>query len=41
MAEAVPWARGKRHLCDAYMLYLADWAKKLSWKEVAQRFRTS
>jgi transposase len=23
------------------MLYLADWARKLSWKEVAQRFRTS
>jgi len=41
VAEAVPWARGKYHLCDAYMLYLADWARKLSWKEVAQRFRTS
>lgn len=41
VAEAVPWARGKHHLCDAYMLYLADWARKMSWKEVAQRFRTS
>lgn len=41
VAECVPWARGKHHLCDAYMLYLADWARKLSWKEVAQRFRTS
>lgn len=41
VAEVVPWARGKHQLCDAYMLYLADWAKKLSWKEVAQRFRTS
>jgi len=41
VTEAVPWARGKHHLCDAYMLYLADWAKKLSWKEVAQQFRTS
>lgn len=41
VAEGVPWARGKHHLCDAYMLYLADWARKLSWKEVAQRFRTS
>ena len=28
VAEAVPWARGKHHLCDAYMLYLADWARK-------------
>lgn len=41
IAERVPWARGKHQLCDAYMLYLADWARKLSWKEVAQRFRTS
>ncbi len=41
VAETVPWARGKHQLCDAYMLYLADWAKKMSWKEVAQRFRTS
>ena len=41
VTEAVPWARGKHHLCDAYMLYLADWARKLSWKEVAQRFKTS
>ena len=41
IAESVPWARGKHQLCDAYMLYLADWARKLSWKEVAQRFRTS
>jgi transposase len=41
VAEVVPWARGKHHLCDAYMLYLADWARLLSWKEVALRFRTS
>jgi transposase len=41
VAETVPWARGKHQLCDAYMLYLADWARKMSWKEVAQRFRTS
>jgi transposase len=41
VAETVPWARGKHQLCEAYMLYLADWAKKISWKEVAQRFRTS
>jgi hypothetical protein len=41
VAETVPWARGKHQLCDAYMLYLADWARKMSWKEVSQRFRTS
>jgi transposase len=39
--EQVPWARGKRELTDTYQQYLAHWAKKLSWKEVAVSFRTS
>jgi transposase len=39
--EQVPWARGKRELTDTYQQYLASWAKKLSWKEVAIRFQTS
>ena len=39
--EQVPWARGKRELTDAYQQFLAHWAKKLSWKEVAMSFRTS
>ena len=39
--EQVPWARGKRELTDAYQQFLAHWAKKLSWKEVAVSFRTS
>ena len=29
--EAVPWGIGKHTLCKAYMLYLAHWARKLSW----------
>jgi transposase len=41
VAGTVPWARGKHQLCDPYMLYLADWERKMSFKEVAQRFRTS
>lgn len=39
--EQVPWARGKRELTDTYQQYLAHWAKKLSWKEVAVSFQTS
>jgi transposase len=39
--EQVPWAEGKHTLCKAYMLFLAHWARKLSWKETAQAFRTS
>jgi len=39
--EEVPWGSGKHTLCKAYMLYLAQWARKLSWKETAQSFHTS
>ena len=39
--EEVPWAQGKHTLCNAYMLFLAHWARKLSWKETAQSFHTS
>jgi transposase len=39
--EQVPWATGKHSLTKAYMLYLAHWARKLSWKETALSFRTT
>ena len=39
--EEVPWGDGKRTLTRAYMLFLARWARKLSWKETAEAFRTS
>ncbi len=39
--EQVPWARGKCELTATYQQFLAHWAKKLSWKEVALSFRTS
>ena len=39
--EQVPWARGKQELTATYQQYLAHWAKKLSWQEVAVSFRTS
>jgi transposase len=39
--EQVPWGDGKRTLTKAYMLFLARWARRLSWKETAEAFRTS
>ena len=39
--EAVPWADGKQTLTKAYMQFLAGWAKRLSWQEVAVVFKTS
>ena len=39
--EQVPWAMGKHTLTRAYMLYLAHWARKLSWQETARSFHTS
>ena len=39
--EQVPWALGKHTLTKAYMVYLAHWARKLSWKETALSFRTT
>lgn len=41
VVEEVPWASGKHQLTNAYMLFLAHWARKLSWKETAASFRTS
>jgi len=41
VVEEVPWGDGKRQLTKAYMLFLARWARKLSWKETAVAFRTS
>lgn len=41
VVEDVPWSTGKHHLTDIYRCFLAHWAKKLSWKEVAEGFRTS
>jgi hypothetical protein len=34
--EEVPWGDGKRTLTKAYMLFLARWARKMSWKETAE-----
>jgi len=39
--EQVPWGIGKHTSTRAYMLYLAHWARKLSWRETALSFRTT
>lgn len=39
--EQVPWAVGKSPLTTAFACYLAEWARDLSWKRVAERFKTS
>jgi len=38
--ESMPWALGKSPLTQAYAWFLARWARRLSWKEVAV-FQTS
>jgi transposase len=39
--ERVPWAEGKSRITTSYQRFLAAWAKRLSWQEVADVFRTS
>jgi len=37
----VPWATGKHQLTNVYMQFLAHWARRLSWQETVDAFRTS
>ena len=39
--ETVPWATGKSSLTKAYAYFLAAWAKRMSWNDVASAFHTS
>ena len=39
--ERMPWATGKHQLTESYAWFLACWAKRLSWSEVADAFRTT
>ena len=41
MVEEVPWGDGKCRQTIAYRWFLARWARRLSWQEVARIFRTS
>ncbi len=39
--EALPWAYGKERTTISYQVFLARWAKRLSWQETARIFETS
>jgi transposase len=39
--EQVPWAEGKQTLTTRFRWFLARWAKRLSWQEVAEVFWVS
>lgn len=39
--EQVPWAEGKSTMTNEYKWYLAGWARRMSWKEVAEAFHVS
>jgi transposase len=39
--EAMPWGYGKERMTFSYQVFLARWAKRLSWKETADIFETS
>jgi transposase len=37
----MPWSKGKHQLTETYAWFLAGWAKRMSWKEVGEAFRTT
>jgi transposase len=39
--ERMPWVAGKHQLTETYVWFLAGWARRLSWSEVAGAFRTT
>jgi transposase len=39
--ERVPWSDGKSSLTKSYRWFLAGWAQRLSWKQVAEAFHSS
>jgi transposase len=41
IVERVPWAHGKQQLTTTYQWFLANWAQRLAWQEVATVFHTT
>ena len=41
VVEHIPWSEGKRPVTCAMMGFLARWARRMSWREVACTFHTS
>jgi transposase len=41
LVEHIPWSDGKRPVTRTMMGFLAQWARRLSWRETARSFHTS
>lgn len=41
VVERVPWASGKARVTTSFAWFLANWAKRMSWKQVAVTFGVS
>lgn len=39
--ERVPWADGKQRMTNDFRTFLSTWARRMTWSEVAQCFRSS
>lgn len=39
--ERIPWAQGKKTMTTTYAWFLARWARRMSWSEVAVSFETT
>ena len=39
--EKVPWSEGKTQVTTTYAWFIASWAKKMSWQDVAVSFAAS
>lgn len=41
VVEEIPWSEGKSPVTLAMMIFLAGWARRLSWRETARAFQSS
>lgn len=41
VVEHMPWADGKSPICEPFKIFLAYWAKHLSWQSVARHFQVT
>jgi transposase len=41
VVEHMPWADGKSPICEPFKIFLAYWAKLLSWKSAAEHFQVT
>lgn len=41
ITEHMPWADGKSPICEPFKIFLAYWAKLLSWQGVAKQFQVT